>query len=71
VHFLGNTSLSGAYLSLVSPRHRALLNETARRITYLDLSADPGYMDQYIAALFLPHTDAALFEDRGGLPGGY
>jgi hypothetical protein len=31
------------------------------RMTYLDLSTTHGYMDQYTAALFLPHTDLRLF----------
>jgi len=61
VRFQGNTSVSGAHLALISKRHRQLLDETARRITYIDLSSDLGYMDQYGAALFLPHTDASLF----------
>jgi hypothetical protein len=26
-------------------------------ITYIDLSGEPGYMDEYLAALFIPHTD--------------
>ncbi len=30
-------------------------------MTYVDLSSDPHYMDQYVAALFLPHTEAARF----------
>jgi hypothetical protein len=33
----------------------------ARKITYFDLSADPGYMDEYVAALFFPHTDLSKF----------
>jgi hypothetical protein len=32
-----------------------------RRMTYIDLSTFPGYMDQYMAALFLPHTDLHHF----------
>ncbi len=38
---------------------------TARRvaetITYLELSVNAGFMDQYVSALFLPHTDLSLF----------
>jgi hypothetical protein len=30
-------------------------------MTYIELSTDPSYMDQYTAALFLPHTDATRF----------
>jgi len=59
--FLGNTSVIGAYLSLVSEERRNRVFETAGRITYVDLSNEPGYMDQYMAALFLPHTDSKLF----------
>jgi uncharacterized 2Fe-2S/4Fe-4S cluster protein (DUF4445 family) len=35
--------------------------EIAARITYVDLSSNPGYMDSYIKALFLPHTDLEQF----------
>ena len=30
-------------------------------MTYLELSTYPGYMDSFVAACFLPHTDARLF----------
>ena len=62
--FLGNTSLTGAYMMLVSAKHRAKADELAAKITYIDLSSEPGYMDQYTAAMFLPHTDAELFPNR-------
>ena len=60
--FLGNSSLIGAYLALVSDEQRVKEHEIAHAITYMDLSSEPGYMDQYMAALFLPHTDMTLFE---------
>jgi len=60
--FLGNTSAIGAYLALISEDRRAKESEIAGRITYVDLSNEPGYMDQYVGAQFLPHTDRALFE---------
>jgi len=60
-HYLGNTSLIGAYLALLSSNHRKELEQLARSMTYVDLSYEPGYMDQYTGALFLPHTDASLF----------
>ncbi|MBD3320740.1 MAG: DUF4445 domain-containing protein [Chitinivibrionales bacterium] len=59
--YIGNASLTGAYLTLMSQTKRELQQREARRMTYIDLSNDPGYMDQYSAALFLPHTDAGLF----------
>jgi uncharacterized 2Fe-2S/4Fe-4S cluster protein (DUF4445 family) len=59
--YLGNASLSGSYRLLVSGEQRRLQKELARRITYIDLSDDPRYMDHYTAALFLPHTDLNQF----------
>jgi uncharacterized 2Fe-2S/4Fe-4S cluster protein (DUF4445 family) len=59
--YIGNSSLSGAYMALISKKHRERQLELADRMTYIDLSSEPGYMDQYTAALFLPHTDSSLF----------
>ena len=60
-HYLGNTSLSGAYLILLSERNRQLVNGIARKMTYIELNAEPGYMNEYTGSLFLPHTDIRLF----------
>ncbi|MDR3224996.1 MAG: ASKHA domain-containing protein [Clostridiales Family XIII bacterium] len=60
--YVGNTSLSGAYQALMSSDARAQLAEIQGGMTYIELSAHPGYMDEFIAACFLPHTDASLFE---------
>jgi uncharacterized 2Fe-2S/4Fe-4S cluster protein (DUF4445 family) len=59
--FLGNTSAQGAYAALlcVSTRHDIL--DVAAKMTYLELSADNSFMDEYTSALFLPHTDLADF----------
>jgi uncharacterized 2Fe-2S/4Fe-4S cluster protein (DUF4445 family) len=69
--YIGNSSLTGAYMALLSREHRRRLAEIAARITYVDLSSSPRYMDSYVKALFLPHTDlgqfptvAATFESR-------
>ena len=35
--------------------------EVAANMTYLELSTYPGYMDSFVAACFLPHTDRSLF----------
>lgn len=59
--YLGNASLTGATALALSKRCREKLDRTARRMTYINLSSDPGYMDCYTAALFLPHTDMGLF----------
>ncbi|NLB28757.1 MAG: DUF4445 domain-containing protein [Clostridiales bacterium] len=63
-HYLGNTSLSGAYAVLMSRTATEKLSELAKSITYLELSTQPGYMDSFVAACFLPHTDTSLFPDE-------
>lgn len=59
--FIGNSSIIGAYMTLVSKKHREKQHAIFQKITYLDLSTEHTYMDQYTAALFLPHTDSSLF----------
>ncbi|NQU64407.1 MAG: DUF4445 domain-containing protein [SAR324 cluster bacterium] len=66
--YIGNASLMGSYMALVSQEHQQKQLETVDRITYVELSSDPGYMDQYTAALFLPHTDLALFPSYKPVP---
>ncbi|MFZ4396298.1 MAG: ASKHA domain-containing protein [Kiritimatiellia bacterium] len=60
-HYVGNSSLMGSYIVLVSQEYHRRQLALARRMTYIDLSSDQTYMDQYTAALFLPHTDRNLF----------
>jgi len=55
--YVGNGSLWGANLILLSEGKRAEISALADRITYLDLSTHPRYMDEFIASLFIPHTD--------------
>ncbi|MEW6725446.1 MAG: ASKHA domain-containing protein [Bacillota bacterium] len=67
--FLGNTSLKGARLALLSREVRDKVEEVARSLTYLDLSAGTSFMDEFMSALFIPHTDMGLFPsvaDQGG-----
>ncbi|AEF83806.1 ferredoxin [Treponema primitia ZAS-2] len=61
-HYIGNTSLSGAYAMVSSAGAAAKVTEISQGITYLELSSHPGYMDEFVAACFLPHTNGALFE---------
>ena len=60
-HYLGNSSLLGAYLILLSDKNRELVSEIAKKMTYIELNNEPGYMNEYTGALFLPHTDMDLF----------
>lgn len=59
--FLGNTSITGAYLCLLSDKLRREAEEIASKMTYIELSVSRGFMDEYVSALFLPHTDINLF----------
>jgi uncharacterized 2Fe-2S/4Fe-4S cluster protein (DUF4445 family) len=59
--YLGNTSVLGAFYSLVSRSLRSQVTEIAKRMTYLELSADNTFYDQFMSALFLPHTDVTAF----------
>ena len=60
-HYIGNSSLTGAYAMVMSDRAVEKCHEVAANMTYLELSTYPGYMDSFVAACFLPHTDASLF----------
>ncbi len=59
--FLGNTAIRGAYMALLRRDVRAHLNDIARMMTYLELSADNTFYDAFMSAMFLPHTDMSQF----------
>ncbi len=59
--YIGNSSLSGAYAITMSTAAEEKCAEVAANMTYLELSTYPGYMDSFVAACFLPHTDRSLF----------
>jgi uncharacterized 2Fe-2S/4Fe-4S cluster protein (DUF4445 family) len=59
--FLGNTSIMGAYYGLLCDRLRHEAEEIAKRMTYVELSVSHSFMDEYMQALFLPHTDLNAF----------
>ena len=59
--YIGNSSLTGAYAMVMSDQAAAKCGEVGANMTYLELSTHPGYMDSFVAACFLPHTDANRF----------
>ena len=59
--YIGNSSLTGAYAMVMSDMATKRCHEVAANMTYLELSTYPGYMDSFVAACFIPHTDASLF----------
>jgi len=60
-HFLGNTSVTGAYLSLMSDNKYNESVKISEHITYIELSVNMKFMDRYVAGLFLPYTDMKDF----------
>jgi uncharacterized 2Fe-2S/4Fe-4S cluster protein (DUF4445 family) len=61
VIYVGNGSLMGARMSCLTNRIRKDVVEVTRKMTNFELSETNSYMDQYVAALFLPHTDINQF----------
>lgn len=59
--YIGNSSLIGSYLSLISSDSRHKLEEIASQMTYVELSVYPTYMDEFVSACFLPHTNIDQF----------
>ena len=61
VTFIGNGSLMGARMSSLTNRIRKDVVEVTKKMTNFELSDTTSYMDNYVAALFLPHTDMNQF----------
>ncbi len=59
--YIGNSSLTGAYAMAYGTQAEEKCKELAANMTYLELSTHPGYMDNFVAACFIPHTNAGLF----------
>jgi uncharacterized 2Fe-2S/4Fe-4S cluster protein (DUF4445 family) len=60
-YYIGNSSLLGAYLMLLTDKNHGIVNTIADQMTYLELNTEPRYMNEFTGALFLPHTDMDLF----------
>jgi len=61
VTFIGNGSLLGARMSSLTNRIRLDVVEVTRKMTNFELSETASYMNNYVAALFLPHTNMDQF----------
>ena len=59
--FIGNGSLLGARLTSFSTDLLDDARRVAQMMTNLELSENVGFMNNYVAALFLPHTNAKEF----------
>ena len=58
---LGNTSLEGATMALLSSKARDEIYQIRDQITYIELNVNQEFMNLFSAAKFLPHTDRSLF----------
>jgi uncharacterized 2Fe-2S/4Fe-4S cluster protein (DUF4445 family) len=61
IQFVGNTSVAGAKTVLLSRVALEAAEKIAKSMTYFDLMSHTGYMDEFIRASFIPHTDLSLF----------
>ena len=59
--FLGNTAIRGSYYALLSQQSRDRVADIAKRMTYIELSADNTFYEAFMSAMFLPHTDMSRF----------
>jgi len=62
-HFLGNGSLLGSRLLCLSRGMLGEIERIAKMMTHIELSDNQSFMDKYIGALFLPHTEDGFFPD--------
>ena len=61
IEFVGNTAITGAKMVLVSRKARETAEALSKRISYLELAADPSFSSEFSHALFLPHKDLDRF----------
>jgi len=58
---IGNGAVAGANIALINRRKRKTLDDIAYKIAYIELNAEPSFMEEYTSSAFLPHTDLSLF----------
>jgi uncharacterized 2Fe-2S/4Fe-4S cluster protein (DUF4445 family) len=61
IQFIGNSSLMGARIALLSSHAFERTIKIANGMTNIELSTYQPFMDEYVAAMFLPHTERSLF----------
>ena len=59
--YMGNTSITGAYLCILSRNLRSEAEDIAKKMTYIELSVSHSFMSEYISGLFIPHTNIDSF----------
>ncbi len=66
IRFVGNTAIAGAKMALLSRKALDRAEKIASDMTYFDLMSHASYMEEFIRAKFLPHTDLSLFPSVAG-----
>ncbi len=69
--FLGNASLGGARIAALSRNFFAKTADIARSMTNIELSDNAQFMHEFMAAMFLPHTDEKMFPETVKMIGLY
>jgi uncharacterized 2Fe-2S/4Fe-4S cluster protein (DUF4445 family) len=64
--YLGNSSIAGAYMALLSDDYRNEARKISNSMTYIDFSSSRQFMDEFTSARFLPHTDLNAFPSIRG-----
>ncbi len=59
--YIGNSSIAGAYLALLSEDFRKEAIDISNKMTYIDFSSNTQFMNEFTSALFLPHTNIEDF----------
>jgi len=59
--YFGNSSIAGAYMALLSRACREEARRVSNGMTYIDFSSDNRFMDEFVSAMFLPHTNLDEF----------
>lgn len=65
IKFVGNTSIIGAKMALLSQQAYEESRKISESVTYYDLIDYPNYFEEFTAAKFLPHTDLSQFNSVG------
>jgi uncharacterized 2Fe-2S/4Fe-4S cluster protein (DUF4445 family) len=59
--FIGNGSIAGSYLVLLSEDKKREAETIYQKMTYMELSVRNDFYNEFVSALFLPHTNLELF----------
>lgn len=59
--FIGNGSLGGSRMALLSEKRRKEMLDVFNSMTYLELSVDNDFYAEFSSSLFIPHTDIGRF----------